>query len=252
MKYGLSLLLFSLLLTSTLTAQEEYDDDDYRPSKRDRRGGIIGGGGGIAPTWNFLNMTKLNGALQEKGLPSLNEDGMFMFGGHGYAYVVFIPNLRIGGMGYGGALETRRDLGGRYQSSRLDVSAGGVTLEYVLAFGRLHFAVGGLLGGGSYTLTLTESDNVSKTWGSLFPSSPTSAADSRHELVNSFFAFQPTFTVEYELHPFIVAGLTAGYFGTAGDEWKLDDNFTMQNMPALEMSGMFIRAGLTFGLFLGE
>jgi hypothetical protein len=252
MKYGLSLLLFLLLLSSSLTAQEEDDDDDYRPSRRDRSGGIIGGGGGIIPTWSFLNLSKLNGALQEKGLPQCSEDGMFMFGGQGYAYLVFIPNLRIGGLGYGGALETRRDMDGRYQSSRLDVSAGGVTLEYVIPFGRLHFALGGLIGGGSYTLTLTESDNVSKSWGSLFPSSPASASDSRHELVNSFFAFQPTFTIEYELHPFIVAGVSAGYFGTAGDEWKLDDNFTMTNMPAFDMSGIFVRAGLTFGLFLGE
>lgn len=250
MKYGLALLLFLLSFSGIIHAQEE--DEDYRPARRDKSGGIIGGGGGIAPTWSFINTDVLNAELAAKGLPVLSEDGMFMFGGHGYAYIVVIPNLRIGGMGYGGSMETRRDQGGRYQSTRLDVSAGGVTLEYVIPIGRLHFAFGGLIGGGAYTLTLTETDNTAKTWGSLFPTSPGSAVDSRHELVNSFFALQPTFSLEYELHPFIVAGLTAGYFGTVGDDWEMDDNFAVLNMPKFDMSGAFVRFGLTFGLFLAE
>lgn len=250
MKYGLALILLLLSISGITQAQEE--DDEYRPSRRDRSGGIIGGGGGISPAWSFINTTVLNTELSAKGLPGLSEDGMFMFGGHGYAYIMVIPNLRVGGMGYGGSMETRRDNSGRYQSTRLDVSVGGATLEYVIPIGRLHLAFGGLIGGGSYTMTLTESDNGAKTWGALFPASPSSAVDSRHELVNSFLALQPTFAVEYELHPFIVAGLTAGYFGTVGDEWELDDNFAMLSMPKLDMSGAFVRFGLTFGLFLGE
>ena len=250
MKYGIAILVLLLSLSSVVLAQEE--EDETTSNRRERRGGIVGGGGGVNAGWSFLNATVLNSELALKGLPQLNDGGMFLFGGHGYAYVMFIPNLRVGGMGYGGSLETRRDNNGRYQSTRLDVSAGGVTLEYVVPIGRLHFVIGALLGGGSYTLTLTETDNVAKTWDGLFPTSPVSATDSRHELVNNYFAMQPTFSAEYEIPPFMMVGLTAGYFGAFGDAWKMDDNFEMLNMPDFAMNGPFARLTLTFGLFLGE
>lgn len=251
MKYGLSLLLLLVLFTTPAWAQEE-DDVEPRPNRRERGGGIVGGGGGIAPTWSFINTATLNRELAAKGLPALSEDGMFMFGGHGYIYTMIIPNLRVGGMGYGGGMETRRDKDGQYQSVRLDVSSGGVTLEYVIPLGRLHVAFGGLIGGGSYTLTLTQSDNAGKTWGSLMPSNPASAVDSRHELVNSFLAVQPTLMLEYEVHPFVNLGVQAGYFGTVGEDWKLDDNFDLMNVPDFGLDGAFARLHLTFGLFLGE
>jgi hypothetical protein len=246
-------LLGAIALAVTYTPAQSQDEEyEARPNRRDRRGGIVGGGGGIFPTWSFFNTSTLNNELTAKGLPALSEDGMFMFGGHGYFYVMFIPNLRVGGMGFGGAMETRRDVDGRYQSSRLDVSSGGVTLEYVLPLGRLHFVLGAMVGGGSYTLTLTQSDNVNKNWGSLFPATPASAVDSRHEVVNRFFALQPSFGIEYEINPFIVAGLNAGYFGSFGDAWRLDDNFELLNMPELKLGGAFARLSLTVGLFLGE
>ncbi len=247
----LTAFLLMLLLGLSAHAQEEDEDFEIRPNRRERGGGIVGGGGGVIPTWHFLNTADLNIALAGKGLPQLGEDGLFLFGGQGYGYIMIIPNLRIGGLGYGGSMESRRDAGGQYQSTRLDVSAGGVTVEYVIPFGRFHVALGGMLGGGSYTLTLAQGDNIGKTWGGLFPSSPSSAVDSRHELVNDFFTWQPTLTLEYEVHPFIVAGLTGGYLGGSGD-WVLDDNFDMTGMPELNFESPFLRFGLTFGLFLGE
>jgi hypothetical protein len=246
----LTVFLLSLLFVSSAMAQDD-EDFEIRPNRRQRGGGIIGGGGGITPTWHFLNTTDLNSALADKGLPQIKEGGLFLFGGQGYGYIVIIPNLRIGGMGYGGGLETRRDVGGLYQSTRLDVSAGGVTLEYVIPFGKFHIAVGGMIGGGSYTLTLAQGDNVGKTWDGLFPSSPTSSVDSRHELVSSFFSWQPSLTMEYEVHPFLMLGLTGGYFGGSGS-WQLDDNFDMLSMPDFKFESPFVRLGLTFGLFINE
>ncbi len=250
MQRVLTVLLLMLLLVPSAFAQDD-EDFEIRPNRRQRGGGIVGGGGGITPTWHFLNTADLNTALGAKGLPQLEENGLFLFGGQGYAYIVIIPNLRVGGMGYGGGIETRRDVDGQYQSTRLDVSAGGVTLEYVIPFGRFHVALGGMLGGGSYTLTLTQSDNSAKNWGGLFPSTPASAVDSRHELTSSFFTWQPALTMEYEVHPFIVLGVTGGYFGGSGS-WELDENFDLAGMPDFKFESPFLRVGLTFGLFLGE
>ncbi|MBE0643377.1 MAG: hypothetical protein IH600_04805 [Bacteroidetes bacterium] len=251
----LTVLLLLLLLAPSAFAQDD-EDFEIRPNRRQRGGGIVGGGGGITPTWHFLNTADLNTALDAKGLPQLGEDGLFLFGGQGYAYIVIIPNLRIGGMGYGGSMESSWSPNTReepvpFKTTKLDVSAGGVTLEYVIPFGRFHVALGGMLGGGSYTLTLMQTDLWHKDWNELFPSSPTSAVDSRHELTSTFFTWQPSLTLEYEVHPFIVLGVTGGYFGGSGS-WELDENFDLSGMPDFKFESPFLRVGLTFGLFLGE
>lgn len=246
----ITLLLF-VMVGGHATAQE--DDFELRPNRRQRSGGIIGGGGGITPMWHFLNTSELNGTLGETGFPQLGEDGLFLFGGRGYFYIMLIPNLRIGGIGYGGGMETTRQQDdGSYRSSQLDVGAGGVTIEYVIPFGRFHIAFGGMLGAGSYTLTLTEGNRLAdKTWAGLFPQTPGTQAENRLELYSSFFSWQPSLTFEYELHPFVVLGLTGGYFGGSGS-WRLNDYIDMEEMPDFKFESPFIRLGLTFGLFLGE
>ncbi|MCB2205510.1 hypothetical protein KQI65_12255 [bacterium] len=244
----LVLLLLVLLPAASLLAQEE----DYPRNRRQRGGGIVGGGGGVTPTWYFINTSPLNSALAEKGFPALNEDGMFLFGGRGYAYIMIVPNLRIGGMGYGGSAEERVDIDGLYRSTKLDVNSGGVTIEYVIPFGRFHIALGGMLGGGSYTLTMTQSENRDKTWGELFPVEFESHADRRHVLTSDFFTWQPTLSLEYEVHPFAIVDLTGGWYGGSTSDWEMDDRFAVNDMPEFDFGGGFVRLGLTFGLFLGE
>lgn len=248
-------LLLLLLLVPPAQAQDE-DDFEIRSNRRQRGGGIVGGGGGVIPTWHFLNTKDLNQALATKGLPALEEGGMFLFGGQGYAYIMLIPNLRVGGLGYGGSMESTwesntRGYPGQVRSTKLSLSAGGLLLEYVIPFGRFHVALGGMIGGGSYTLTLMQTDDTPKSWNGLFPSSPVSAVDSRHELHSSFLTWQPALTLEYEIHPFIVLGVTGGYFGGSGD-WELDETFPVSGMPDFAFESPFLRLGLTFGLFLGE
>jgi hypothetical protein len=242
-------LLLIVLPAGSLFAQEE---EEYRPNRRQRGGGIVGGGGGVTPSWYFLNTADLNDALGVKGFPRLSEDGMYLFGGRGYAYIMLVPNLRIGGLGYGGSAEERVDIDGLYRSTKLDVSAGGVTIEYVIPFGRFHIAFGGMIGGGSYELTMTQAENSRKTWGGLFPTQLESNADRRHVMTSDFLTWQPSLTLEYEIHPFIILDLTGGWFGGTAEEWELDEHFTVEEMPALDLNGGFLRFGVTFGLFLGE
>jgi hypothetical protein len=126
-----------------------------------------------------------------------------------------------------------------------------VTIEYVIPFGRFHIAVGGMLGAGSHTLTLTDGNRLAdKSWNGLFPSTPDAATERRIELSSSFFTWQPALTIEYEVHPFMVLGLTGGYFGGSGS-WRLNEYVDMEEMPDFKFESPFIRLGLTFGLFLG-
>jgi hypothetical protein len=236
-----------MLISSTMPFLHAQEEDYDRPRKRQRSGGIFGGGGGVVPTWVFLETKTLNNEMLARQFPSLSEDGMFLMGGHGYGYIIFIPNLRIGGLGAGGSLEATSSQNGMFRSTKLALSYGGVTLEYVVPFGRFHVAIGGLLGSGTHKLTLTQTPDESKDWNATFPYS-----GSRHEFTNDFFTYQPTITLEYDINPFIVFGLTGGYLGSSGNEWEMDERFPVRNMPDFKFASPFLRASVTFGLFIGE
>ena len=107
-------------------------------------------------------------------------------------------------------------------------------------------------GGGSFTLTMTQAENTTQGWGGLFPTDLENNTDARQVLESSFFTWQPTLTLEYEIHPFVILELTGGWLGGTADEWELNEHFTVEGMPDLDLNGGFARIGLTFGLFLGE
>jgi len=74
----------------------------------------------------------------------------------------------------------------------------------------------------------------------------------RAEYTNSFFAWQPAVTIEYDINPFTVLSLTGGYFGSSGDTWTLNEEFDPPDVPDLKLGSGFVRLRLTFGLFIGE
>lgn len=252
MKHAIPIITLLLLLTScsSLRAQGE---GEQPVRKRKTSGGIVGIGGGVTFSWYFLNTKELNAELALRAFPALSEDGLFFMGGHGHAYIIFIPNVRIGGMGAGGTLETTSTSNGVSRSTKLSTSFGGVTLDYVIQFGRFHIALGGLVGMGRNTLALTMASDGAKDWAEIFlPPAPNDAAGYRHEMTQSFFTYQPALTIEYDISPFIVLGLSGGYFGVSGDSWELNEAFPLRNVPDFKFSSPFVRAVLTVGLFIGE
>ncbi|MAT40078.1 MAG: hypothetical protein CL946_10795 [Ectothiorhodospiraceae bacterium] len=250
MKRAFLIIASLLLVFSSATSFAQDDEEQPRRSSRGS-GGIFGAGGGPSGAWYFINTDVLNSSLTDKGMPELSTDGMFLFGGHGYAYIIIVPNLRIGGIGMGGSMSETNVDDGTFNRSELAVGFGGVTLDYTIPFGRFHIAIGTMLGAGSYTLTLTRGPNTDKSWEDLF-GDPLIPSDSRLEMINGFFAYQPALTVEYDISPFIVASLKGGYFGTAGDTWELNGEFEVNEVPEFDMNNAFVRLDLTFGLFIGE
>jgi hypothetical protein len=249
MRYIALLLVLLIGFAPQALAQDEYMDP---PTEEAPSGGIFGAGGGVNGIWYFVNANELNQSLQLKSMPELSTDGMFMFGGHGYVYIIVIPNFRIGGMGASGSMSESIIENGMYKSSELSTTFGAFTMEYVIPFGQFHIAIGMAVGGGSNTLTLTRGNNIAKTWDKILPSTPDGFEDSRLELINSFFAYQPTLTFEYDLNPFTVLSLSGGYYGASGDDWKLNDEFTVESIPEFSFNNAFIRLQMTFGLFIGE
>jgi hypothetical protein len=240
------LIVLAAALQATAIAQE----DESQAPERPHIGGIVGGGGGVSPAWYFVNTRELNSALAALGYPSLPESGMFMMGGHGYAYIVIIPNLRIGGIGAGGVFEASSFADGDpwRRTSLLSASFGGVTLDYVIPFKRFHIAIGGVLGAGSYQLTLRREPTASIDWDKT----TSDMAGTQQILTSNFFAWQPALALEYDLLPYLVVSGSAGWYGSSGSSWTLNDAVTVLNVPEFKFGGPFIRVCLTAGLFIGE
>jgi hypothetical protein len=246
----------ALHLPAVLFAQSE--EEDVQPVKETKYSGMFGVGGGVSPFWLFLNTDKLNAALAQKGFPTFSAKGMFLLGGHGYVYIMVIPNLRVGGMGASGSAEVEviisqgpaSDPVEFYNRARISTGFGGVTLEYVIPMRRFQVAIGGLLGAGSYSLSLTTLPNHDRSWSTIrsYPSN----SDYQHDFTMSFFAWQPQVSLEYLVSPFSVISLTGGYYGSSSGSWTLNDAFTVTDMPDVRFGGTFVRLGLTFGLFIPD
>ena len=242
-----------LLLLSFSSIMHAQDEDDYeQPHTSRHRGGIVGAGGGVTPTWYWIRTSTINTELAKKSFPALSGDGMFIMGGQGYAYLPFVPNLRIGGIGAGGSLESSETRNGIYRSVSLKTNFGGINLEYVFPFGRFHAAIGGVLAAGSQSFILEQTADGPKQWDNVLDPISPGTPDTRHEFSNVFFSWQPAVTAEFDVNPFIVAGLTGGYYGTSGSKWKVDGNFDLNGLPDLELNGYFLRLTVTVGLFLAE
>jgi hypothetical protein len=248
--------IIGMLCLAPAVVLAQTDEDEPQPLKATKYSGTFGVGGGVSPYWMFLRSDDMNAAITEKGFPAVSNKGMFLLGGHGYAYIMLIPNLRVGGLGAGGSIsveETRPGNAGTpdmFARTSIATGFGGVTLEYVIPIKRLQFAVGGMIGAGSYTLAFTSLYKQDWTWKSIAPS--TTAGNYQHTLTCPFFAYQPTVSMEYYLSPFTILGVSGGYFGAAGNTWTLDDAFEVNEMPDIRFGGAFVKLGLTFGLFIPE
>ncbi|MDH7516250.1 MAG: hypothetical protein QHI48_10300 [Bacteroidota bacterium] len=244
--------LFLFLPLFLLAIPSAAQDDEGLPFEDEQErevshGGIFGGGGGVSATWHFLNTDILNAELAHKNFPTVDRDGMFLFGGHGYAYIVVIPNLRVGGFGAGGSVTASKSDGYLYHEVKFSTDMGGATVEYVIPFGRFHLTPGIALGGGTNTLVLTRLDEGSKSWP-LLPKT----GNTREEFTNGFFLWMPQLSLEYEIHPLAVVSIAGGYLGMSGDEWKLDERFPVTGTPAFNFGRAFVRANLTVGFFISE
>jgi hypothetical protein len=244
-------LLFVLLFTS-VTMLHAQDDGEYPARNRRPHGGIVGVGAGFVPTWVFAHTADVNAALGEAGFPALPTGGMMLYGAQLYGYIIVVENLRVGGLWYGGSMENSRTRNGMFEQSSLSTESGGFLLEYVVPFRRLHLAAGAMVGWGNWTLAFARGPEGGASWADLTDMPPADAVILAHRLQRHYTALQPQVTVEYDLHPFVVLGLTGGYYGSIGGTWEADDAFAVSGMPSFSMDGAFVRASLTVGLFLGE
>ncbi len=209
--------------------------------------------GGFTPGWLAIDVAPINDFLVGgKGDP-LKDNGVFMYGGGGAAYIMLIPNFRVGGQGMSGSLKSTSLDGNFRRDAELNVSFGGVTLEYVIpVVERLDVAVGAMLGAGGLDLTLRQSNGGTNTWlnekdwfGSVGVVPNTTRTFS-----GSFFVFVPSVNVEYALLGWFALRLGASYSVMAFPSWQVDGKYDLLGVPSkVSGRGFMIQAGLMVGTF---
>ena len=250
MKSILAMLLLCAFSVSLAVAQEE-----PIPPKR-TRAPKFGAFGGFTPGWLSVDVGTLNKFLEGgKGAP-LSNNGVFLFGGAGAAYIMVVPNLRIGGMGMSGtSTSTSLDAIGIRRDATLSVGFGGVTIEYVVpVIERLDVAFGIMLGRGGIDLTLTQTNGSSDTWageqsylGSGLGNPPNNVT---RTLTSSFFVWVPAVNVEYALLGWLGVRVGASYVGMSFPSWKVDGNYDLLGVPGdVTGKGFMVNAGVFVGTY---
>lgn len=208
----------------------------------------FGGGGGYTPGWIFVNLDDLNNQLVSFGSGQLSMSGFYTSGGAGFIYIGFIPNLRIGGLGFGGSTSESALSNGYEREVVYNISGGGLTVEYTLPFVKnMAVSIGTVIGGGSIQINLYRNAG-NFDWQNLWTEASTNNIS--RKLSNSFFILSPTLNVDIPFYRFISFRLGAGYQLALGKTWKVENDKDLLNVPSkLNGNGFFIQSGIFLGFF---
>jgi len=249
MKRLITMFFLFVFVASLASSQEE----PPIPPKRSNLA-KVGVFGGFTPGWLFLDVQPINEFLEAaKGAP-LNDTGVPLFGGAGAAYIMVLPNFRVGGMGMSGSTKsTSLDALGVRRDAQLSVGFGGVTLEYVFPIvERLDVAVGTMLGGGGIDLVLRQDQGGASTWSQQwnFFASNGSVTNMTRKLSGSFFVWVPSVNVEYALLGWVGVRIGASYVGMSAPSWEVDSKYELLGVPSkVSGKGFMINAGLFVGTY---
>jgi hypothetical protein len=210
----------------------------------------FGGGGGFIPGWIFPKFDKLNTQLKQFGVPEFSNSGFFTTGGGGFIYLGFIKNLRIGGMGFGGSKSVSNQ-GAQNKEVDYSIGGGGLTVEYTLPFVKnTGISLGAIIGGGSMQIDAYRNSGPfswQDIWNNL---SLASSSNTKRTIKNSFWFFSPTLNVDIPFYRFFIFRIGAGYQLTFGDNWTIDNDHDLSNVPSgLNGNAFFIQTGILVGFF---
>jgi len=213
----------------------------------------FGGGGGYTPGWIFINLDELNNQLIGFGSGQLSKSGFYTSGGTGFVYIGFVPNLRIGGVGFGGSTSESGLSNGFEHEAAYHISGGGFTVEYTLPFIKnVAVSVGTIIGGGSIQIELYRNAggfDWQDLWSEISNTSQASPNISRR-LSNDFFLLSPMLNIDIPFYRFISFRLGGGYQLAFGKDWKVENEQRLSNVPSkLNGNSFFIQTGIFFGFF---
>ena len=205
---------------------------------------------GVTPTFIMPNIKPLNQFLPSLGLNKLPESGVFGFGGGGYAYILVIDNVRIGGLGFGGSVSEDASIGGITNEVKYSTGAGALTIEYTLPFiKKIAVSVGTMIGKGYREIEIYQ-NNKNFTWDEILAEFDNSTTNISRRLENDFFTITPTLNIDYPLNRFIAFRLGAGYLVSLSDKWTAANVQDVIGIPEdLNQNSFFIQTGIFIGFF---
>lgn len=251
MKRCLALVLLAAITSSYVFAQQE--EEPPIPPKRSKAG-KVGAFGGFTPGWLFVDVKPINDFLVPAGGAPLKENGVFLWGGGGAAYIMLLQNFRVGGVGMSGSIKsTRLDAFGVRRDAELHVGFGGVTLEYTTpVVERLDVSFGTMIGGGGIDLILRQDNGGISRWDgeqNIFQSG-NPGSNMKRTLTGSYFILIPSVNFEYAILGWIGFRLGASYVTMLSPSWTVDDNHELLGVPnKVSGKGFMINAGLFVGTF---
>ncbi len=257
MKRCLSLLLLFLVIPWTFVFAQQEEEPPIPPKRS--KAAKIGAFGGFTPSWLFVDVKPINDVLVPAGGAAFKDDGVFLWGGGGAAYIMLVPNLRVGGVGMSGTIKsTRLDPFGVRRDAELHVGFGGVTVEYTVPIvERLDVSFGTMIGGGGIDIVLRQDNGGNKSWGQEWTNYGSGSYQTLGQINNikrtlsgSYFVWVPSVNVEYAILAWVGVRVGASYVGMSAPSWKLDDNNELLGVPsAVSGKGFMINAGLFVGTF---
>jgi len=238
------LTILSVAQNDSITTDDNFFDVRDKPSHRFK----LGGAGGFTPRYLFLNTKDLNIFLAKGKAGQLSNKGILMYGGEGYGYIMFLKNIRMGGMGASGTVTTENLL----REFQLDISYGGFFVGYVQPIApRFDIALDVTLGGGEMNLRLWRTNNSKVVWDDIwthFGDSLYSENKYSQQIDGEFYTYQISLNIEYAILEWLGMRVGAGYVGMTSPEWKLDAKNKIVGFPS-SISGKGI--SLNFGIFAG-
>ncbi len=217
----------------------------------------FGAAGGIAPAFVFPNVDPVNMQLRTMGIPELS-NSMFVYGGGGYAYIMIVDNLRLGGIGFSGSQSSAGKLSPQYFQSNFEVkqnySFGGLTVEYTLPFvNKVALSVGAVIGLGTQSFDIYNNYSAfdwSNVWGESVIKSTALPPGTHSEIKNNFISITPTLNLDVPLNRFIAVRVGGGYVLPLHESWSVNNDQNIKSIPSdLKANSFFIQTGIYFGFF---
>jgi hypothetical protein len=207
---------------------------------------------GVTPIYVFPNFDPVNAQIKEMKIDQLSTPGMFVVGGGGYAYIMLVDNLRIGGMGVTGTKSTGGTVGSLNKEVKYNYSFGGVSFEYTLPFiQNIAVSVGTVIGTGTTSIEIFQNSGIfnwSDTWRKVNDGIVMTNQVS-DKMTNSFYSITPTLNIDIPLSRFVAVRVGGGYVASFANDWKINNEKTLNATPSdLSSNSFFIQTGIFFGL----
>lgn len=249
-------LSMSMMLVLSLPAFAQDDDADSDRGYSYWNRTKVGGAGGVTPVVGMFDNKGINNYLAKAGLPTLGSDPMYLIGGEGYGYIMFLKNVRMGGFGVTGVQTVSKYDAVANVKKEVDysVSYGGFLVDYVqpIAY-KLDVAFGASIGGGMVNITMRRDNRNFKEWDTLWANyGDVNRLTSNYtrRLQGSYVVFTPHVNIEYTLLTWMQLRVGVGYPVMFSPEWQLDEKYEINSVPTnIKASGYTINAGIMFGFF---